>query len=263
MSDQNDPIGGDETDGAARGDTTPPSTTPPSASELLAQALGGAARRAGMDPAHETHTGHVVWRAMGGWRGVLESVLPGLAFVLLFTLTRDLVLSLVVSVGLAAVLTIVRLVQRSTISAALGGLVATAAAAALALWTGRAQDNFVPGLITNAAYGTAFLISALVGWSLIGLAVGFLMNEGTAWRTDARKRRVFFWLAIAWAALFFVRLAVQLPLYLAGTDEATTTLGTLKLVMGLPLFAPLVAVTWLAVRAVYPPASKAGEPAGS
>ena len=49
----------------------------------------------------------------------------------------------------------------------------------------------------------------------------------------------------------------------AGTDEATTTLGTLKLVMGLPLFAPLVAVTWLAVRAVYPPASKAGEPAGS
>lgn len=263
MSDQNDPIGADETDGAARGDTTPPSTTPPSASDLLAQALGGAARRAGMDPARETHTGHVVWRAMGGWRGVLESVLPGLAFVLLFTLTRDLMLSLVVSVGLAAVFTIVRLVQRSTISAALGGLVATAAAAALALWTGRAQDNFVPGLITNAAYGTAFLISALVGWSLIGLAVGFLMNEGTAWRTDARKRRVFFWLAIAWAALFFVRLAVQLPLYLAGTDEATTTLGTLKLVMGLPLFAPLVAVTWLAVRAVYPPASKAGEPAGS
>ena len=35
-----------------------------------------------------------------------------------------------------------------------------AAAAALALWTGRGQDNFVPGLITNAAYGTAFLVSA-------------------------------------------------------------------------------------------------------
>ena len=200
---------------------------------------------------------------MGGWRGVFESVLPGLAFVLLFTLTRDLLLSVVVSVGLAAVFTIIRLVQRSTLSAALGGLIATAAAAALALWTGRAQDNFVPGLITNAAYGTAFLISAFIGWSLIGLAVGFLMNEGTAWRTDARKRRVFFWLAIAWAALFFARLAVQLPLYLAGTDEATTALGTLKLVMGLPLFAPLVAVTWLAVRAVYPPAPKAGAPSDS
>jgi len=186
---------------------------------------------------------------MGGWRGVLESVLPSLAFVVLFTVTRDLVMSLVVSVGAAAAFTITRLVQRSTLSAALGGLIATAAAAALALWTGRGQDNFVPGLITNGVYGSVFLVSALVGWSLIGLAVGFLMNDGTRWRADRRKRRAFFWLAIAWAVLFFARLAVQLPFYLAGD---VTTLGTLKLIMGLPLFAPLVAVTWLAVRAVYP-----------
>lgn len=235
-------------------DPAVPSLTPPepTASELFGQALGTAARRAGLDPAQEASTGHVVWHAMGGWRGVFEAVLPGLAFVLLFTFTRDLVLSLVVSVGIAAVFTIVRLVQRSALSAALGGLIATAAAAGLALWTGRGEDNFVPGLITNAVYGSAFLISALVGWSLIGLAAGFLMNEGTAWRRDRRKRRVFFWLAIGWAALFIARLAVQLPLYFAGD---VTTLGTLKLVMGLPLFAPLVAVTWLAVRSLYPRAA--------
>ncbi|GAA4064484.1 DUF3159 domain-containing protein [Microbacterium laevaniformans] len=231
---------------AASDPLTPP---PPSASDLLGSALGNAARRAGLDPSRQSHTGHVVWAAMGGWRGVLESVLPGLAFVILFTTTADLTLSLAISVGAAAIFTIVRLIQRSPVSAALGGLIATGAAAALALWTGRGQDNFVPGLITNAAYGTAFLISALVGWSLIGLAVGFLMNESTRWRSDPRKRRVFFWLAIAWAALFYLRLAVQLPFYFAGD---VTTLGTLKLVMGLPLFAPLVAVTWLAVRAVYP-----------
>lgn len=223
--------------------------TPPSASDILGQALGGAARRAGLDPSRQSHTGHVVWAAMGGWRGVLESVLPGLAFVILFTVTQDLALSLAISVGAAALFTVVRLVQRSPVSAALGGLIAAAAAAALALWTGRGQDNFVPGLITNAVYGTAFLVSALIGWSIIGLAVGFLMNEGTAWRADNRKRRVFFWLAIAWAGLFYLRLAVQLPFYFSGD---VTTLGTLKLVMGLPLFAPLVAVTWLAVRAVYP-----------
>lgn len=235
-----------EPEDAASAPLTPP---PPSASDLLGSALGNAARRAGLDPSRQAHTGHVVWAAMGGWRGVLESVLPGLAFVILFTTTADLTLSLALSVGAAAVFTILRLVQRSPASAALGGLIATGAAAALALWTGRGQDNFVPGLITNAAYGTAFLISALVGWSLIGLAVGFLMNESTRWRSDPRKRRVFFWLAIAWAALFYLRLAVQLPFYFAGD---VTTLGTLKLVMGLPLFAPLVAVTWLAVRAVYP-----------
>ncbi len=221
----------------------------PSASELVGQALGSAARRAGIDPAEGATTGHVVWAAMGGWRGILEAVLPSLAFLLLFMVTGDLVLSLLVSVGAAAVFTVVRMLQRSPVGSALGGLVATAAAAGLALWTGRGEDNFVPGLITNAAYGTAFLVSGLVGWSLIGLAAGFLMNEGTAWRADPRKRRVYFWLAIAWAALFLVRLGVQLPLYLAGD---VITLGTLKLIMGLPLFAPMMAVTWLAVRSLYP-----------
>lgn len=237
-----------------------PSLTPPSASELVGAALGDAARRAGLDPSAGGPTGHVVWRAMGGWRGILESVLPSLVFVILFTVTYDpetqrgdLWLSLGLSVGLAAVFTLIRLLTRSPAGAAIGGLVATAGAAALALLTGRGQDNFVFGFITNAAYGTAFLVSALIGWSLIGLAVGFLMNEGTRWRSDKRKRRVFFWLAIAWAGLFAFRLAVQLPLYFAGD---VTALGTLKLIMGLPLFAPLVAVTWLAVRALYPAPTK-------
>ena len=226
---------------------------PQTASEILGAALGGAARKAGLDPAQSASTHTVVWSAMGGWRGIVESVLPSLAFVILFTLRpQPLILPLGVSVGLAAIFTIVRLVQKSPPSAALGGLIAAVAAAGLALWTGRGEDNFVPGLITNAVYGSAILVSALIGWSVIGLAAGFLMGEGTAWRTDRRKRRAFFWLGIAWAALFFARLAVQFPLYLAGD---VTALGTLKLVMGLPLFAPLIAVTWLVVRALYPRAS--------
>lgn len=221
-----------------------------STSEILGQALGGAARRAGLDPAESSSTHKVVWSAMGGWRGILESVLPSLAFVIIFTIRPEpLILSLGISVGLAAVFTIIRLAQKSPPSAALGGLVAAGAAAALALWTGRGADNFVPGLITNAVYGSVILVSALIGWSLIGLAVGFLMGEGTTWRNDRRKRRAYFWLGIAWAALFFARLAVQLPLYLAGD---VTALGTLKLIMGLPLFAPLIAVTWLVVRALHP-----------
>ncbi|WP_341957536.1 DUF3159 domain-containing protein [Microbacterium sp. LWH13-1.2] len=231
------------------------------ASDIVGAALGGAARRAGLDPTESGATHKVVWSAIGGWRGILESVLPSLAFVVLFTIRPEpLILPLGVSVGLAAVFTLVRLVQKSPPSAAIGGLVAAAAAAALALWTGRGEDNFVPGLITNAVYGTAMLVSALIGWSLIGLAVGFLMGEGTAWRGDRRKRRAFFWLGVSWAALFFARLAVQLPLYLAGD---VTALGTLKLIMGLPLFAPLIAVTWLVVRALYPRASDAEAPVQS
>ncbi|WP_245958654.1 DUF3159 domain-containing protein [Microbacterium bovistercoris] len=223
--------------------------TPP-ASDVLGAAFGDAARRMGLDADQSTSTGHVVWRAMGGWRGVVESVLPGLVFVVVYTLRPEpLWISLVSSVGLAAVFTAIRLIQRSPSSAAFGGLIAAGVAAALALWTGRGEDNFVPGFITNTLYGSAYLISALIGWSLIGLIVGYLMGDGIAWRKDKRKRRTFFWLGIAWAGVFFARLAVQLPLYFAG-DVAL--LGTLKIVMGLPLFAPLVAVTWLVARALYP-----------
>lgn len=234
---------------------TPPEPEP-SASDALGAALGKAAQRAGLDPSKEARTGHVVWHAMGGWRGILESVLPGLIFIVVYTVTIDpatgvgnLWLSLGLSVGVAAVFTIARLVARQPVAAAVGGLVAALVAAAFAVFTGEASNNFIPGFITNALYGSALLVSALVGWSLIGLAVGFLMGEGTAWRADKRKRRVFFWLAIAWAGLFAARLLVQLPLYFA---DDVTALGTLKLVMGIPLFAPLVAVTWLAVRALYP-----------
>lgn len=244
----------------ASDDSGPSLAPPPPVSEILGAALGGAAKRAGLDPAEGAATHHVVWRAMGGWRGILESVLPGLVFIVVYTVTIDpatgdgnLWLSLGLSVGIAAIFTIARLVARQPVAAAVGGLVAVGVAAAFAAFTGEASNNFIPGFVTNVVYGSAFLISALIGWSLIGLAVGFLMGEGTAWRRDKRKRRVFFWLAIAWAGLFAARLIVQLPLYFA---DDVATLGTLKLVMGLPLFAPLVAVTWLAVRALYPPASK-------
>ena len=248
--------------GGTAGDAGGQTDAAPSASDVLGAALGDAARRAGLDPSEGKSTGHVVWAAMGGWRGILESVLPGVVFLVAWTATYDsdpdvrsgnLPLSLGLSVGLAAVFTVVRLIQRQSASAAIGGLIAAAAAAGLSLWTGRGEDSFIPGFLTNTLYGTAFLVSALVGWPLIGLAVGFLMGEGTAWRADRRKRRVFFWLSIAWAALFALRLIVQVPLYLAGDVAA---LGTLKLIMGLPLFAPLVAVTWLAVRALYPPSPK-------
>ncbi|MDL9979715.1 DUF3159 domain-containing protein [Microbacterium sp. ASV49] len=249
----------DRESGEAAGEE--PRDAEPSASDLIGAALGNAARRAGLDPAKQSSTGHVVWAAMGGWRGILESVLPTLVFVVVWGLTLDakgqgnLLLSIGLSVGLAAVFTLIRLATHSQATAAIGGLIAAAAAAALALWTGNAANNFLLGLITNAVYGLAFLVSAIVRWPLIGLAAGWLMGEGTAWREDARKRRVYFWLTIAWAALFFVRLAVELPLYIA---QDTGTLGIAKLVLGLPLFAPLVAVTWLAVRALYPKAPDAG-----
>lgn len=223
-----------------------------SASDILGEAVGSAARRAGLDPESDASTGHVVWQVIGGWRGIAESVLPLLAFVITYTTTKNLILALSISVGAAAVFTVIRLIGRSTPIAALSGLFAAVIAAGLPLFTGNAADQFVIGFITNIAYGAAFLLSVLVRWPLIGVVVGFLKNEGVAWRNDRRKMRVFSALSILWALLFLARLGVQLPFYFAN-DVAT--LGTVKIIMGIPLFAAVLAATFFAVTRLYARAS--------
>ncbi|MFD1713671.1 DUF3159 domain-containing protein [Amnibacterium flavum] len=253
MSDSSVPgsAGSDRPDERAGGEPSPAADrTSDEVPETFRQSLAEAARRAGFGQVADggAVTGRGLLSAIGGVRGVLEAVLPGVLFVVLFSVTRSLPLSLGISVGAAAVFTVVRIAQRTPVTQAIGGLFAALASAGLSLFTGRAEDNFVLGLITNGAYGAGLLISVLVGWPLIGVAVGYLFGEGTAWRKDRRKFRAMQGLTLAWVALFAARLAVQLPLYLSGSIEL---LGTLKLVMGLPLYAPLLVLSWLVARAVF------------
>lgn len=203
--------------------------------------------------------------AIGGVRGILEALLPGLVFLVTYSSLTSfahldtqaaLVPALVASVGLAIVFTVLRLVTKGQPTQAIAGLVGVLASAGLSLWTGRAEDNYVIGFWTNAAYALALTISLLVRWPLLGLIVGFLMNDGLAWRSDRRKYRAAQFLTLVWIGMFVARLAVQLPFYFAANVEA---LGATRLLMGVPLYALLLVFTWLVVRAVYPSEKPASE----
>jgi len=233
----------------------PPQPTPGGA---FADGMAEAARRAGFAAAAdgERISGHTVLASMGGIRGLVEAVLPGLVFLIVYTFTRELVPALIAPVLIGLVFVGLRLAAKQTAVQAVGGLVGIALSAALALLSGNAQDFYLPGFWTNGIYGAALLVSALIGWPLIGLAVGFLMGEGTAWRDDPSKRRVLTLLTYGWAGLFVLRLVVQVPLYYAGNVEA---LGTMKILMGLPLYAPLLIVSWLVVRSIYPKPAANGD----
>ena len=224
--------------------------TPAEPSGALADGMAAAARRAGFSPAAdgEPISGHALLAAMGGIRGLVEAVLPGLVFLVIYTLTRELIPSLIAPVIIGVIFFALRLARKQTVTQAVGGLVGIGLSAVLALFTGRAEDFYLPGFWTNGVYGAALLVSALIGWPLIGVAVGFLMGEQLAWRSDPSKRRVLTILTFMWAGLFILRLAVQLPLYYSGNVE---WLGATKLLMGIPLYAPLLVVSWLMVRSVY------------
>ena len=196
----------------------------------------------------EVPTAGSLLRAVGGLRGLVESILPGLGFLVIYTLTKSLFFSVLAPVSLAVVFVIVRLATKSPLTQALAGIAGIVLSALLALITGRAEANFIPGIVINVVSLAALLVSILIRLPLIGVIFGFLTNDNFAWRKARAKRRVLYLTTWLWAALFALRLAVEVPLYLAENAEL---LAGAKLILGVPLYAGMLWVTWLLVRAVY------------
>lgn len=213
------------------------------------EAFAAAARRSGFGlvAPGERPTAHALWAAVGGVRGLVEALLPGFLFLLVFTITGDVAPSVLIPVGLAVVFVLVRAVTRSPIVPAVVGLVGIALSAGLALLTGRAEENFLLGFIINGVWLVALLVSLAMRRPLVGVIAGLLTGDA-GWRNDAAKRTVLTLTTWLWTGMFAVRLAVQVPLYLGGQAAA---LAATKLLMGVPLYASLLWVTWLMVRAVY------------
>ena len=225
----------------------------------LSQTFADAARRAGIGQVTpgETPTAGSLLRAIGGVRGLIESLLPGLAFLVIYTVTGELTPSVVAPVVVAVVFIVVRAVTRSPVMPAVTGLLGVAVSAALALFTGRAEDNFLPGLIINAISLVVLLASIIARWPLIGVIVGLLTGDTTGWRSDRAKFRVVLVATWCWVGLFALRLGVEGPLYLAGNAAA---LGSVKLILGVPLYAAMLWVTWLLVRTAFGHGKTTAEP---
>ncbi|MEY4102777.1 MAG: hypothetical protein RIR88_911 [Actinomycetota bacterium] len=197
---------------------------------------------------HVSGQPHPLLRAMGGVLGIFETLVPGFVFIAVFAVTTNSWLAIAISVAVSVLFTLYRLVRRQAPTQALVGLAGVVASAVLAVMSQKPEDNFVVGLWTNLAYGVVFLVSAIVRWPLIGVAVNLVRGDGVAWRRDRHMLRVFTGVTLLWVALFAIRLAVEWPLYLAADIAG---LGIAKLVLGLPLYVPVLAATWLIIRSMY------------
>jgi hypothetical protein len=183
---------------------------------------------------------------LGGPLGVAESALPAVAFVVAYTISgSDTEVSAGVAVVVALGFGVARLIRRGPLLNVVSGIFGVLFAAFVATKSGKAENFFLPGLLFNAGYAAAFLISIVAGWPLVGVIAGTIDGEGNSWRGDPARTRVFVWATWVWVGLFVVRLVVQLPLYLAGDVVA---LGVARTAMGLPLFALGLWITWRLVR---------------
>lgn len=209
--------------------------------------------------------------AIGGWRGAAESALPTLVFVVVMAVRPTaLVPALVASLAVSAVALVARLAQRQGLTQVLGGAVLALLSAAWAWRSGRASNFYATGLLINTVWLVACLASVAARWPVVGVLMGLWeasagetgQSDGgddassaptghwTAWRTDpaqARRRRRYVLGTLVLAAMFALRLVVELPLYLGG-DATVSALGVARLALGLPLFALTCWFVWLLVR---------------
>ena len=202
--------------------------------------------------------------AVGGWRGVLESAVPTLVFVIIMAVAPTaLAVALVASLAVSAVALIARLAQRQGLRQVAGGALVALVSAAWAWHSGRASNFYATGLAVNAAWLAACLGSLLVRRPIVGVLMELWRStsatadggRGTGdrgrRRTDpdpAGTRRRYVIGTGVLTAMFMLRLLVEVPLYLAGA-AGVGALGVARLVLGLPLFALTAWFIWLLVRA--------------
>lgn len=185
--------------------------------------------------------------AIGGWRGLVESALPGFVYVIVFLITDTWLAPSLAALATVAVMVVVRLIQHGSLHQALSGVVGVVIGAIWSWRSGSASGYFTPGLFITVVYLAGVLLSMAVRWPVAGIVMGLVHGTGSAWRSDPEQAKRAQWGSAVLAGMFALKLAVQVPLYLAGN---IALLGTVKLVMGTPLFALTLWVTWLIVKNV-------------
>src|SRR3954468_7616959 len=103
---------------------------------------------------------------IGGRRGVIDASTPGVVLVIVDTFA-PLAWAIGAALVAAACIAVLRLVRGETLRQAGMGVIGLAGAAALAAFTGQAKNYFLPGILLNAGYAIACVVSIAIGRPLL------------------------------------------------------------------------------------------------
>ncbi|WP_103062085.1 DUF3159 domain-containing protein [Actinomyces qiguomingii] len=192
--------------------------------------------------------------AVGGWRGVLESIAPTLMFVCVLALRpQDLAAALLASLTVSAAALAIRLSARQPLTQVLGGVAAALVSALWAWRSGSATNFYATGLVINAVWLAVTGGSLLLRRPLVGLFVRIWRTASGDGHSDSPQARRRYGVGTGiLAGMFLLRLTVELPLYLAG-EAAVGALGLARLALGVPLFALTLWFVWQVVNPVLRP----------
>lgn len=189
-----------------------------------------------------------ILEVVGGWRNVIETVLPTLIFVIGLVATGDFRIPTLLALATIVFLLLLRLVAKKSFKHLLLALLTTGASVYVAWKTGESVNVFLVSILKNSIYGSVVLVSILLRWPLLGVMLGYIRGEKTAWRNgdEWKLTRVrYYQITIIWLCVFIARLSVQLPLYFGGYAQ---WLGVTKLALGMPTDIVAAYLCWLLLR---------------
>lgn len=179
---------------------------------------------------------------LGGRRGALDASIPPLAFVVgWLAADQSIAIGAAAALVVSTLVGVYRVVRGGKVTALVVSVAMVAAAALVALHTGRAQDFFLLRLMSNGASALLWAASIVIRWPLLGVVVGVVLGQKTGWRKDPDLVRAYGRASWVWVLMqYTLRVAVWGLLWWAGEVVA---LSVVTFVMSWPLVAATVAVS--------------------
>ena len=188
-----------------------------------------------------------IWNALGGSRGLIDSGVPSILFLLTFNIAHSVKVASIAAILLSLIFAVARVIKRETIQHALSGIFGVAICAAFAMYSHSASGFYLPSIIKNAVFLAIYVGGNLVKLPIIGLTLGPILGENMEWRKNGPRLAVYKKVGWLWAGMFALRIAIQLPLYLA---KQVNLLGTANIFLGYPLYLVVIWLTWQSLRRV-------------
>ena len=222
-------------------------------------AADGTGERTGGEPESGTGTGTgsdgeaaapravteaALFEAFGGVRGLVETTVPGLVFITMFTVNKDIHAAALTALALSAVMGVFRLIRRDTVKHAFSGVFGVAFGVLFAMMTGDAKAFYLPGMLYTLGLALAYVITAAAGVPLLGLVLGPVFKENLSWRKrNPGRKKAYTKASYAWGFILLGKSAILFPMYLADVDP--TRFGWVSVALKIPPFLLAVYLTWI------------------
>lgn len=184
-----------------------------------------------------------LFEAFGGVRGLVETTVPGLVFITIYTVNKDIHAAALTALGLSAVMGVFRLIRRDTVKHAFSGVFGVAFGVLFAMMTGNAKDFYLPGMLYTFGLAMAYIITSALGVPLLGLVLGPVFKENLSWRKrNPGRKKAYTKASYAWGFILLAKCAILFPLYWWAD---TTQFGWVTMALKIPPFLLAVYLTWI------------------